>query len=224
MKILIVENDLVLLEEMQQFLSTEGHVSDAATAAPAAVSAIAAHHYDIIIFNISSFSREEMDLLRFLKTLRITERTILTYYPDAVVTANKIESLGMMSLAKPYAMPLMQALLHSLFRYNMGESEAKLFYNELVIDVPGRAVKVKDLFINLTRKEFDLLHLFVTNRTKLLSKSNLAQFIAKNDQEAPADYACLYAHIKNLKKKLKSAGCQNYIQTVYGMGYRFHES
>lgn len=224
MKILLIEDDKVLIEEIQSYFSAEGYGSDVVLSAPAALLAIATHHYDIITFNISSLNKAEMDLLRFLKNFRLTERTILTYLPDRNVTANKIESLGMVSLSKPYSPQLLQALLLSTFRFEQRESEAKLFYNELMIDVPGRAVKVKDLHLNLTRREFDLLHLFVTNSTKVLSKTNLAQLIAKNEQDAHSDYGFLYAHIKNLKKKLKSAGCQDYIKTVYGIGYRFHVS
>jgi DNA-binding response OmpR family regulator len=72
----------------------------------------------------------------------------------------------------------------------------------------------------LTRKEFDLLLFLASHPNKIVSKEAIATNLAE-EKNIHDNVDFIYAHIKNLKKKLAAAGCRGYISSVYGMGYKF---
>ena len=78
--------------------------------------------------------------------------------------------------------------------------------------------------IALTKKEFDLLIYFIGNKNKVISKSTLAEHLSGDFADMLDNHDFVYAHVKNLKKKLNDAGCGQYLKTVYGTGYKWENS
>jgi DNA-binding response OmpR family regulator len=185
------------------------------------MSSVASFYYDAIIFNLLTLDPEEIEMLRLLKSSHLNKKTLLTFDQNNVVNQNKVDALDMANLQKPYVLQALLVKLNTLINYESLDNQGTIFFNELVVDVPGRMVRVKNHELNLTRLEFDLLLYFLMNRSKVLSKNILAQYLTKDTMAELSDFGFLYAHVKNLKKKLKAAGCNDYIKTVYGIGYRF---
>ena len=75
--------------------------------------------------------------------------------------------------------------------------------------------------VELTNTEFNLLLYFVSNKNRVLSKTNLAEYMSSKYFDYGFSNDVIYGHIKNLKKKLDSAGAPEYIKNVYGVGYKF---
>jgi DNA-binding response OmpR family regulator len=75
--------------------------------------------------------------------------------------------------------------------------------------------------LTLTRKEYDLLLYFLSNRNRVLTKDSIAEHLWGDHVEALDSLDFVYTHIKNLRRKLIEAGGEDYIQTVYGLGYKF---
>ena len=75
--------------------------------------------------------------------------------------------------------------------------------------------------LELTRKEYELLLYFITNKKKLISKNAIAEHLWGDEMEGNNDF--IYTHVKNLRKKLMDAGEANYIKSIYGMGYKFSD-
>ena len=221
MKILVIENDPVLVGKIENLLKAEGHRFEIHPSPALAMSSVASFHYEAIIFNLITLDQEELELLRLLRASNLNKKTLLTFDVNNVVNQNKVDALDMVNLPKPYALQALLMKLNTLINYEGLEDKGTIFFNELVIDVPGRMVRVKNNELNLTRLEYDLLLHFVMNKSKVLSKNTLAQYLTKDAMADTSDFGFLYAHIKNLKKKLKAAGCNDYIKTVYGIGYRF---
>ena len=73
--------------------------------------------------------------------------------------------------------------------------------------------------MELTKKEYELLLYFVSNKKKVISKNAIAEHLWGDGMEGNNDF--IYTHIKNLRKKLIDAGNADYIKSVYGMGYKF---
>jgi DNA-binding response OmpR family regulator len=92
---------------------------------------------------------------------------------------------------------------------------------DLQINTLEKTVMANGQWLDLTRKEYDLLLFLVTNKNRVISKNAIAEHISGEEAEAFDSYDFLYAHIKNLKKKLAAAGSPDYIKTMYGMGYKF---
>ena len=75
--------------------------------------------------------------------------------------------------------------------------------------------------VSLTKKEFDLLLLFIGNKNRIISKNALAEHLSGDMADMLDNHDFVYAHIKNLKRKLTEAGYNNYLKTVYGTGYKW---
>ena len=93
--------------------------------------------------------------------------------------------------------------------------------HELRIDTSAKTVSVNDKPVDLTKKEYDLLLYLISNKNKVISKNAIAEHLTLYEADVFDNFDFIYAHIKNLKKKLTQAGCTDYIRSVYGMGYKF---
>jgi DNA-binding response OmpR family regulator len=82
-------------------------------------------------------------------------------------------------------------------------------------------VKVENVNIKLTPKEYSLLLYFLANKGKVVSKNAIAEHLWGDSIDLADNFDFLYSHIKNLRKKMVEAGGKDYIQAAYGMGYKF---
>ena len=96
--------------------------------------------------------------------------------------------------------------------------------DDLQINLTEKQIYVGSKSIEVTKKEYDLLLYFVSNKNKVISKAAIAEHLLGDDMDMADNYDFLYTHIKNLRRKLLTAGCADYIKSVYGMGYKFSVS
>ena len=69
--------------------------------------------------------------------------------------------------------------------------------------------------------KYDLILFLISNKNRILTKETIAEHLWGDDMDMADSYDFIYTHIKNLRKKLVEKGCQDYMKTVYGMGYKF---
>ena len=93
--------------------------------------------------------------------------------------------------------------------------------NELSFDTDAKTVMVNDKIVDLTRTEYDLLLYLVSNKNSVISKNAIAEHISRDEAGIFDNFDFIYAHMKNLKRKLSAAGSEDYIKAIYGMGYKF---
>jgi DNA-binding response OmpR family regulator len=124
-------------------------------------------------------------------------------------------------LTKPFHLSELAARIYSVIRRKHFGNANILEQNEIRIDLLAKTVRVNDHEIALTRKEFDLLLYFISNKNRVIAKSALAAHISGDIADMFDNYDFVYAHIKNLKKKLTEAGYGNYLKTLYGTGYKW---
>ena len=93
--------------------------------------------------------------------------------------------------------------------------------NEISIVPDTQVVSVNDKHLDLTKKEYDLLMYFITNKDRVLTKDAIAEHLWGDNIDSADSFDFIYTHIKNLRKKLIEKGAADYIKTVYGMGYKF---
>ena len=137
---------------------------------------------------------------------------------------DKIEGLKLGAddyLTKPFHLSELMARVYSIIRRKQFSSSNVVKQNELQIDLLAKTVTVNDELISLTKKEFDLLIYFIGNKNKVISKSTLAEHLSGDFADMLDNHDFVYAHVKNLKKKLYDAGCGHYLKTVYGTGYKW---
>jgi len=124
-------------------------------------------------------------------------------------------------LTKPFHLSELAARIHSINRRRIFAGNDNIVFGELNINVQDFSVSTKNGSISLTKKEFDLLIYFLSNKNKVLTKEAILDHLWEDDSNITDNYDLIYSHVKNLRKKLIEKGCPDYFSTVYGVGYKF---
>ena len=222
MKILIVEDEKELCKSMVAYLKTENYHCDVANSFKEAMEKTESFDYDCILLDISLPDGNGLQVLKELKANRRTDGVIIISALDAM--SDRITGLNLGAddyLAKPFHLPELAARIASVIRRRRFEGNNIITLNELNFDTNAKMVTVNGKPVDLTRTEYDLLLYLVTNKNRVVSKNAIAERISGDEAEVFNNFDFIYAHMKNLKKKLSSAGSTDYIKAVYGMGYKF---
>ena len=222
MKILIIEDEKDLVESILQYLKPENYVCEVAFDFAQASERISLYDYDCILLDINLPDGNGLHLLQALKKLNKTDGVIIISARNSL--DDKIEGLELGAddyLPKPFHLAELGARIKANVRRNKFDRSDLLTINELSIDIPGKVVRVNTKKIDLTHSEFELLLFLVSNKNKVVARNAIAEHLSGDDADLFDNYDFIYAHVKNLKRKLAEAGCPDYIKTVYGLGYKF---
>ncbi len=222
MKILIIEDEKELAQSIAEYLSEESYLCEFASTYNQALDKIENYHYDCILLDVMLPDGNGLKILEELKQQDKQDGVIIISAKDAL--DDKIKGLQIGAddyLTKPFHLAELTARIYSVIRRKQFGNSNSLQQNELQIDLLGKTVSVNNVLISLTKKEFDLLLYFIGNKNRVISKSTLAEHISGDFADMLNNHDFVYAHIKNLKKKLNEAGCDNYLKTVYGTGYKW---
>lgn len=222
MKILIIEDEQDLAQSIAEYLSGESYLCEFASTYRQALDKIETYHYDCILLDIMLPDGNGMKILEELKRKNKQDGVIIISAKDAL--DDKIQGLQIGAddyLTKPFHLAELTARLYSVIRRKQFGNSNTVQQNELQIDLLAKTVLVNNDLISLTKKEFDLLLYFIGNKNRVISKSTLAEHLSGDFADMLDNHDFVYAHIKNLKKKLNEAGCDNYLKTVYGTGYKW---
>lgn len=222
MKILIIEDESEIRKSIATYMKDEKFVCEFAYTVKGAMSKIGTYDYDCILLDLTLPDGNGLIILEQLKKLQKTDGVIIISANGSI--EDKIEGLNIGAddyLAKPFHLAELHARINSVIRRKKFESRNHLLFDELEIDIPSKWVKVKGEGVYLTRKEFDLLLFLVGNKNLVVSKIAIAEHLSGDMADLMDNIDFVYAHTKNLKKKLADAGCKDYIKTIYGVGYKF---
>ncbi|MCE4064662.1 response regulator transcription factor [Chryseobacterium gleum] len=222
MKILIVEDEAELAKSISEYLSGESYLCEHAATFDEAMNKTEAFDYDCILLDIMLPDGNGLKILEELKKQQKQDGVIIISAKNAL--DDKIEGLKLGAddyLTKPFHLSELMARVYSVIRRKQFSSSNIVKQNELQIDLLAKTVTVNNETISLTKKEFDLLIYFIGNKNKVISKSTLAEHLSGDLADMLDNHDFVYAHVKNLKKKLYDAGCGHYLKTVYGTGYKW---
>lgn len=222
MKILIIEDQPELVKNMVQYLSTESYLCEVAPDIKTARSKIELFDYDCILLDISLPDGNGLTLLNELKNEDKTDGVIIISAKNSI--PDRIEGLNLGAddyLVKPFHLSELNARISAVIRRRRFGGQKFMTLNEMSLDLPGKVVYINDKKIDLTRKEYDLLLFFVSNKNKVVSRNSIAEHLSPNDVDVFDNLDFIYTHIKNLKRKITIAGGKDYIRSIYGMGYKF---
>ena len=222
MKILIVEDEHELAQDIVKYLSGQNYVCEVAENYNQASEKILIYQYDCILLDLMLPDGNGLALLEELKKENKQDGVIIISAKNS--TEDKVKGLQIGAddyLAKPFHHSELSARIHSIIRRKQFNSSNIIQLNEITIDLLGKTVKVNDVPISLTKKEIDLLLFFIGNKNRVISKSALAEHLSGDIADMFDNHDFVYAHVKNLKKKLTEANYGNYIKTIYGTGYKW---
>ena len=225
MKILLVEDELQLSKTLLKFLKNEGFLVDTAFDFPQALFKIADNLYDCILIDITLPKGNGLELIKQLKADHSKSGVIIISAKNS--DDDKILGLDLGAddyLSKPFNFSELNSRIRALLRRRNFDGENTLQINELIIKPNEHCVFVNDEEVVLTKKEFDLLLFLVTNKNRVVSKLSIAEHLSIDDEDQIFNHDFIYVHLRNLRKKLSDKGCIDYIQTIYGIGYKFNAS
>lgn len=222
MKILIVEDETELANDMVAYLSGENYLCETAATYKEAEEKIGIFEYDCILLDLMLPGGDGLKLLELLKAGNSKDGVIIISAKNSI--EDKVAGLNIGAddyLAKPFHHSELSARIHSVIRRKQFGSSNIISQDELTIDLLAKSVQVGDTFINLTKKEYDLLVFFMGNRNRVISKNALAEHLSGDVADMFDNHDFVYAHVKNLKKKLAEAGGDKHLKTIYGTGYKW---
>lgn len=221
-KLLVIEDQKDLLASITQYLGGEGYICESAADYDKALEKIDLYNYDCILVDITLPGGTGLQLVRELKSKRSQAGIIIISARNSL--DDKLTGLELGAddyLTKPFHLSELNARIRALLRRKNFDSHNEILLNEIKIATDSRKVFVHGAEVQLTGKEYQLLLYFISNKGKVLTKAAIAEHLWGDDSDQLATYDFIYAHIKNLRKKLVEKGCRDYIQTVYGAGYIF---
>jgi len=221
-KVLIIEDEPELAASITDYLSGESYLCETAASFRQALEKINAFEYDCILLDLMLPGGNGLDILQEIKHRKREEGVIIISAKDAV--EDKIKGLQIGAddyISKPFHLAELAARIYSLIRRKQFNNTNVLRQEEIEVNLLAKTVHVHGKVVNFTRKELDLLLYFMANRNRVVSKTALAEHLSGDIADMLDSHDFVYAHIKNLKKKLAEAGATNYLKTIYGSGYKW---
>ncbi|PKD44899.1 response regulator transcription factor [Rhodohalobacter barkolensis] len=222
MKILIVEDNPDLRENILTYLSRENYICETAEDYEQGFDKIMSHTYDVVLIDIMLPKGNGLQLLRDLISVHPQTGSIIISARNAL--DDKVTGLEIGAddyLTKPFQLPELLARIKAVHRRNQLEGTDTLHLGNIEINTSTRVVSVENSPLNLTPKEYDLLLYFASNKNRVLSKQTIAEHLWGDYVDHLDNLDFVYQHIKNLRKKMTAEGASDYIESVYSVGYKF---
>ncbi|MEO1005054.1 MAG: response regulator [Cyanobacteria bacterium J06638_38] len=221
MRILVVDDDEILVNVLQRSLVSQRHIVDIAEDGQMGWEYVQSGEYELVLLDVN---------LPRLDGVSLCERMRQAGYatPILLMTARNASQdriLGLDAgaddyLTKPLDLGELNARVRALSRRGEVATTNVLDINGLRLDPSSCEVSYRQQPIKLTAKEYSLLELFLRNPARVFSRAQILDKIWTFDD--PPLEESVKAHIKGLRKKLKQAGVANWIENVYGIGYRLN--
>ncbi len=223
MKILIAEDEIDLQQSIVTYLQRDGNICEVASDFREASEKSVIYDYDVIILDINLVTGSGLDVLKTLKKEKKKAGVIIISANNSLI--DKLEGLDLGAddyITKPFHLAELNSRINAVLRRGKYGGDEIMEFNEIKIDTKSRTAYIDGKAISLTRKEYDLLVFFISNKGRVLSKEIIAEHLWGDDSDLLDNFDFIYVHINNLRKKLTAEGAK-YIKTAYGSGYKFIE-
>lgn len=223
MKILIVGTLQHVLKPSILIWEKEGWVCELALNFFQASEALSLYEYDCVLVLLEQECQLLWDILCYLAPLNRTDGLIFMY--EKISLSNKIKAFEQGAddcLEIPFSEEELYVRIKAIVRRKKFHTKNKIYFANLMIDINLHQVLVWDSVINLTKKEYEILLHLIANKNRVLSKTLLAEYLWGNIDDMNS-FDMLFAHMKNLRKKLKEAKAEIEIKNSYNIGYQIVE-
>lgn len=212
-KILIVEDEKPISKLIEMSLTSAGYACTCVYDGMAAADLLEEHRYDLVLLDIMLPGASGYELMDYIRPMDIP----VIFLTAKTSVADRVKGLRLGAddyLGKPFEIIELLARVESVLR-RYHKTEEVLEAGDLVIDVVSRVVKKNGEVVNLTKKEFDLLVMFVKNRNIALFREKIYEHVWES--EYTGDSRTVDLHVQRLRRKV---GWEDKIKPVYKVGYR----
>jgi DNA-binding response OmpR family regulator len=214
MRILLAEDDELLGSGIKAGLTQQGFHVDWVRDGVAAEREMRSGGYQAVVLDLGLPRQDGMDSLRAVRASRIAMPVLVLTARDSV--SARIEGLDAGAddyLVKPVDLHELAARLRALVRRAHGQTQTQLEAGGVRLDPVAHQVWHGELAVELSGREYDLLHVFMLNAGRVLSREQLEQHLYPWGSEVASN--AVEVHVYNLRRKLRA----NLIETVRGVGY-----
>lgn len=225
MKILIVDDELPLLEQLQQILEGQRYIIDTAIDGEEALDKLFATPFDLIILDIMMPKVNGLVLLGEIRKAEIkTPVLLLTAKGDI---EDKVKGLDLGAddyLAKPFSVDELLARIRAILRRSAKQVDPVLRVKDLLLNTISREVTRGGKTVELTPREFSILEFLLYNKNRVVSRFNLAEHVWGDAFDTFSMSNFMDVHIKNLRRKVGDSRRGSIIQTIRGVGYTIKDA
>ncbi|MEW5559655.1 two-component system response regulator PmrA [Enterobacter asburiae] len=214
MKVLVVEDDALLLQGLILAMQSEGYVCDGVTTAHEAALCLANGHYSLIVLDLGLPDEDGLSFLTRIRREKISLPVLILTARDTV--ADRIAGLDTGAddyLVKPFALEELNARVRALLRRHNNQGDNEINIGDLHLNITRRLVSLGDAPLELTPKEYALLSRLMAKAGSPVHREVLYNDIYSWDNEPSTN--TLEVHIHNLRDKIGKSR----IRTVRGFGY-----
>ncbi|MEM8604122.1 MAG: response regulator [Cyanobacteria bacterium P01_H01_bin.121] len=219
MRILLIEDDEILADHLVTALTQQRYIVDAIADGQAGLNYAQSTAYDLILMDVGLPGLNGIRLCERLRQEGCATPILLMTAKDA--PDERVRGLDAGAddhLTKPLNLEELHARIRALLRRGEVAAETLLEVGPLKLDPAACQVVCYDTPLKLTPKEYNLLELFLRNPARVFSRSQIVEHLWTFDDPPLED--SVKAHIKGLRRKLKEAGAADWVENVYGIGYR----
>ena len=220
MRLLVIEDESLLREQLEQGLSKQGYVVDTAEDGKTGLYYATEYEYDAAIIDLGL---PEIDGISVIKQTRGSGKK----FPILILTArgdwqDKVAGLDAGAddyVVKPFQLEEILARLNALLRRSAGFATSVLEFDSINLDIAAKRLTVSGENVDLTAYEYKMLEYLMMNPDKVVSKTELTEHLYAQDYDR--DSNVLEVFVRRLRQKLDPAQTLKPIETVRGQGYRF---
>lgn len=225
MKILIIEDEEDLQKLMQRYLKKEGYLCESAFTFNEGYKRLNNYQYDCVIVDLNLPGGSGLNLVKILRQESPETGVIIISAKDT--TDDRILGLNQGAddyLTKPFNLSELNARINAVLRRKLNITSKEMDFGRLKIKLDSREVLASGQPLKLTKKEYDILLYLARNKNRVVTKDAIAEYLWGDYMDDAVSFDFIYAHVKNLRKKLAEHDCGDYLTTIYGIGYKFISS
>jgi two-component system, OmpR family, response regulator len=218
-RVLIVEDDLSMAKSLSTGLRAEGYIVDVSNDGEAGLESALSVTYDAIVLDVMLPKRNGFSVVSELRAAGIaTPVLMLTAKDGEWDQAEALDAGADDYITKPFSYPVLLARLRAILRRSSVQLTAKLAVGDLVMDAASHRCWRGDVELDLTPREYELLHYFMLRPGEIISKVELVDAVW--DVEFGADTNVVEVYIGYLRRKVDAPFGKSSIETVRALGYR----
>ena len=223
-KILVVEDDMDIHNLIKNVLEKERYDVISAYSGTEALLLIEKKDLDLILLDLMIPGLSGEEIIKKVKNIPII------VISAKISSEDKVNALSIGAndyITKPFDTNELLARIKVQLRLSKKDHNVSLSYKDMILDKNSHTLYIKDKNINLTKTEYTILRQLLLNPKQIITKTKLIQLLNENDKINLETQVCdensLKVHISNIRKKIKKVTEQQYIESVWGIGFKLYD-
>ena len=223
-KMLVVEDDMDIHNLIKNVLEKERYDVISAYSGTEALLLIEKKDLDLILLDLMIPGLSGEEIIKKVKNIPII------VISAKISSEDKVNALSIGAndyITKPFDTNELLARIKVQLRLSKKDNNVSLSYKDMILDKNSHTLYIKDKNINLTKTEYIILRQLLLNPKQIITKTKLIQLLNENDKINVETQVCdensLKVHISNIRKKIKKVTEQQYIESVWGIGFKLYD-